>query len=97
MDESEEVFYAVFPPGDGTAEVVHPGEEALNLPAFLVAAQLASVLLNAIGPKRVIWETVLSGNSGCWRNQAIARFDCWSSCSVASFQTPWVPGGTRNS
>lgn len=44
LDESEEVFDVVFPSGDETAEVVHPGEEALDLPAFLVAAQLAWVL-----------------------------------------------------
>ena len=41
MDESEEVFDVVFLPGDETAEVVQPGEEALDRPAFHVAAHLA--------------------------------------------------------
>lgn len=44
LDESEEVLDVVFPSGDETAEGVHPGEEALDLPAFLVASQLALVL-----------------------------------------------------
>ena len=43
LDESEEVVDVVFPSSDETAEVVHSGEEALDLPAFLIAAQLASV------------------------------------------------------
>ena len=41
LDESEEVFDAVFPSGDERAEVVDPGEEALDLRAFRVAAHLA--------------------------------------------------------
>ena len=38
VDESEEVFDVVFPAGHQTAEVVQPGEEALDLPAFAVAS-----------------------------------------------------------
>ena len=44
LGESEEAFNVVFPSCNKTAEVVNPGEEALNLPAFLVAACLSSVL-----------------------------------------------------
>ena len=42
--ESEEGFDVVFPSGDESSEVVHPGEEAFDLPALLVAAKLAPVL-----------------------------------------------------
>jgi hypothetical protein len=44
LDESEEVFDVVFPSRDEPSEVVHPGEESFDLPALLVAAELASVL-----------------------------------------------------
>ena len=44
VDEAEEVFDVILPSVDEAAEVVHPGEEALDLPAFPIAAQLASVL-----------------------------------------------------
>ena len=44
VDEPEEVFDVVFPPGDESSEVVHPGKEPLDLPSFLVAAELAPVL-----------------------------------------------------
>jgi hypothetical protein len=63
LDESEEVFDVVLPTGDETAEVVHPGEEPLDLPAFLVAAQLASVLRLAPVPtvRRDQFNAVLFG------------------------------------
>ncbi len=44
MYESEEVFDVELPSGDESSEVLHPGEEAFDLPAFFVAAQLAPVL-----------------------------------------------------
>ena len=44
VDEAEEVLDVVFPSGDESAEVVHPGEEPFHLPTSLVAPQLASVL-----------------------------------------------------
>src|ERR1035437_1806219 len=44
VDEAEEVLDVVFPSGDESAEVVHPGEEPLHLPSSLVASQWASVL-----------------------------------------------------
>ena len=44
VDEAEEVFDVVLPSGDEAAEVVHPGEQALDLPAAAIAAQLAPVL-----------------------------------------------------
>jgi hypothetical protein len=36
VDEAEESFDVVFPSSDGSAEVVHPCEESLPLPAFLI-------------------------------------------------------------
>ncbi len=44
MDEAEEVFDVELPTRDEPAEVVHPGEEAFYLPAFLVTPKLAPVL-----------------------------------------------------
>ena len=44
VDEAEEVFDVVFPTGDESAEVVHPGEEPLHFPASAIAAQFASIL-----------------------------------------------------
>lgn len=44
LDEAEEVFYVELPTRDESAEVVHPGEEAFDLPAFLVTAKLAPIL-----------------------------------------------------
>ena len=44
MYEAEEVVDVVFPSGDESAEVVHPGKEPLDLPSSLVASQWASVL-----------------------------------------------------
>ena len=44
MDEAEKVLDVVFPSGDESAKVVHPGEEPLHLPSSLVASQWASVL-----------------------------------------------------
>ena len=51
MDEAEEVLDVIFPSGNESAEVVHPGEEPLHFPSSLVAPQLASVLrLSAPAP-----------------------------------------------
>jgi hypothetical protein len=47
VDEAEEVFDVVLPSGYEAAEVVHPREETLHLPAPSVAAQLAPVLTPA--------------------------------------------------
>ncbi len=44
LDESEEVFDVVFPSRDEPSEVVHPGEESFDLPAFFVAAELPPIL-----------------------------------------------------
>src|SRR5450755_4858111 len=44
VDEAEKVLDVVFPSGDESAEVVHPGEKPLHLPSSLVASQGASVL-----------------------------------------------------
>src|SRR5450755_4538244 len=44
VDEAEEVLDVIFPSGDESAEVVHPGEQPLHFPTFLVASQRASVL-----------------------------------------------------
>ena len=44
VDESEKVFDVELPSRDESSEVVHPGEEPLDLPAFPVAAELAPVL-----------------------------------------------------
>src|ERR1035437_8466941 len=51
VDEAEEVLDVIFPSGNESAEVVHPGEEPLHFPSSLVAPQLASVLrLSAPAP-----------------------------------------------
>jgi hypothetical protein len=44
VDEVERVFDVILPSGDEAVEVVHPGEQALDLPAAAIAAQLAPVL-----------------------------------------------------
>ena len=44
VNEAEEVLDVVFPSGDESAEVVHPGKQTLHLPTFLVASQWTSIL-----------------------------------------------------
>ena len=44
MKHTEEVGLVILPAGNETAEVVEPGEEALDFPAAAVAAQFAAVL-----------------------------------------------------
>ena len=44
LDEAEEVFDVELPTRDESTEVVHPGEEAFYLPAFLVTPKLAPIL-----------------------------------------------------
>ena len=44
LDHGEEVCFVVFPARDQSAEVVQPGEEALNFPAAAVTAQFAAIL-----------------------------------------------------
>jgi hypothetical protein len=44
MDEAEEVFDVVFPSGDESTEVMHPGEQSFHFPSPAVAPQLASIL-----------------------------------------------------
>ena len=53
LDKPEEVFDVELPSRDESADVVHPGEEAFDLPSLLVAAELAPVLrLAPIPPVR---------------------------------------------
>ena len=53
VDEAEEVLDVVLPASDEAAEVMHPDEEPLHLPALSVAAQLAPILTPAsIAPVR---------------------------------------------
>jgi hypothetical protein len=44
LDEAKEVLDVELPPGDKSAEVMHPGEESFDLPSLLVASKLAPVL-----------------------------------------------------
>ena len=44
LEHAEEVGFVIFPAADESAEVVKPGEEALDFPAAAVPAQLAAVL-----------------------------------------------------
>jgi hypothetical protein len=44
VDKSEEVFEIPLLPNQNPAVVLQPGEESLDLPPALVAAQLASIL-----------------------------------------------------
>ena len=44
LDHGEEVDLMMFPARDQSAEVVQPGEEALDFPAAAIAAQFATVL-----------------------------------------------------
>ena len=53
MDEAEEVLDMVFPSGDESAEVVHPGKEPLYFPAPAIAPQPASILSSAFAPAPV--------------------------------------------
>ena len=52
MDEAEEVFDVVFPSGDQTAVVLHPGKEPFDFPSAAITAQRASILglALAVGP-----------------------------------------------
>jgi len=53
VDEAEEVLDVVFPASEETAEVAHPREKPLHLPALSVAAQLAAILTPAsVAPVR---------------------------------------------
>jgi hypothetical protein len=44
LKHTEEIGFVIFPAADQSAEVVKPGEEALDFPAAAVAAQFATVL-----------------------------------------------------
>jgi hypothetical protein len=50
VDEAEEVLDVVLPSSHEAAEVVHPGEQPLHLPAFSVTAELAAILGSASPP-----------------------------------------------
>ena len=50
MDKPEEIVDVIFPTGDQSAEVVHPGEEPFHFPSPPVTAQLATVLTLASAP-----------------------------------------------
>jgi Flp pilus assembly protein TadG len=50
MDHTEEVFAVIFPSGNEPAEIVHPGNEALDLPrSFVPAARLSPILKSEQG------------------------------------------------
>ena len=53
VDEAEKVLDVVFPSGDESAEVVHPGKEPLHFPSSAVAAQLAAILSPALRLRRL--------------------------------------------
>jgi hypothetical protein len=53
MHEAEEILDVVFPSRDEAAEVVHPGEEPLHLPAFSIAAERAAILSSAFPPASI--------------------------------------------
>ena len=44
LEHAEEIAFVIFPAADESAEIVEPGEEALDFPAPTVAAQFATVL-----------------------------------------------------
>ena len=44
LQHAEEVGFVIFPSADESAEVVKPGEEALDFPAAAVTAQFAAIL-----------------------------------------------------
>ncbi len=44
LKHTEEIGFVIFPAADQSAEVVKPGEEALDFPAATVAAQFATIL-----------------------------------------------------
>ncbi len=44
VDEAEEVLDVIFPSGDESAKILHPGEQAFHSPASPIAAQRASIL-----------------------------------------------------
>jgi hypothetical protein len=52
VNEAEDVFNVVFPSGNESAEVVHPGEQPFHFPSSAIASQLASILglLSATAP-----------------------------------------------
>ena len=68
MDEAEEVFDVVFPSGNESSEVVHPGKEPLYFPSIAIAAQLAAILGSVLSSTSVpqmdtSYETFLTGRS----------------------------------
>jgi hypothetical protein len=44
VDKAEKVLDVVFPSGDKSSEVLHPGKEPLDLPSSAITARLASIL-----------------------------------------------------
>ena len=52
MDESEEVFYFVFPSSHDTSIILQPGEDAFHLPSSSISSQRTAILglLFAIAP-----------------------------------------------
>ena len=62
MEETEEVLGVVFIPHARTTEVIEPGEQALDFPAALIAAQ---------GPAVLCFENSVSA---VWRDQFNAAF-----------------------
>lgn len=47
VDEAEEILDVIFPPGDETSEVVHPGKKPLHFPPVSISARTAAVLCSA--------------------------------------------------
>src|ERR1035437_10957803 len=44
LEHAEEIGFVIFPAADQSAEIVEPGEEALDFPALAIATQFAPVL-----------------------------------------------------
>jgi hypothetical protein len=50
VHEAQEVLDVVFPAGDETTEVVHPGKQPFDFPAAAIAAQRSSIVDLAARP-----------------------------------------------
>jgi hypothetical protein len=58
LEHGEEVGLVIFPTADQSAEIVKPGEQALDFPAAAVATQFAAVLRETPGVCRPLQFTV---------------------------------------
>ena len=55
MKHGQEVGGVILPTSDYAAEVMQPGEEALDLPTARVTSQWATILREGFGPQRSMW------------------------------------------